>query len=571
MKPALTFCLLLFACFSSAQNPQVQWVNTFYSPGAKNGTVAEFLEIETNAKGQTAVWGVFQSSLELGLGSPFSVNDDSQPYFVAKFDADGALLWANMISGPQSQLPADTLGGIEMDETGNVYVYGRFFADSLRFDANHIFERPCVADCQDAFLAKYDSTGQFLWMKTISSGFPAGNFISSEGIELAPDGDLFLSGSYSDDALVFDQTTFNNLNPDGVFLAKISPEGNIRWLNTSKQTNGSAYAQLLSVAPNGDVWLSGYYDANNLDFGNNVKLGFFGNPDLFNIFVTRIGADGQAKEALNFNTTTQDIEPYVLDIGVDDQNVPYLLFDYGGNLRRQNTLIRQHFGFATQLFNFRDGQLNAMAFVPHGPNDFPMTSMAIGPNGRYYSGGFFEETLSIPGVGNLVAAGAQDMLLTSALLQISPLKAFRFGGLGFEGAYSPSGGRCIRTDKGGSLYIAGQYQKDLKLGAFTEEGTGLFLCKIDWLLGSSNLPLSRTQLKINPNIVSPNEELQVFFPAEHGESGLLQVFDFQGKMIKLQQTQGQHSSISANLPPGAYTLLYTGETVAASGRLMVVK
>jgi hypothetical protein len=571
MKSSLTFCLLLYTCFIAAQDPKIQWVNTFFDPGFKNGSLAEFLEIQTNATGKTAVLGVFKSNLELGLGSPLSSKDNTQSYFVAQFDSDGALLWAHTISGPESQTAADTLGGIEIDDTGNVYVYSRFFADSLRFDATHAFERPCVADCQDAFLAKYDPAGQFLWMKTISSGFPAGNFISSEGIELAADGDLFLSGSYSDNTLIFDQTTFDKLSSNGVFLARLNPEGQVRWLHTSKQSNGSAFAQLLSVAPNGDVWMGGYYDAQNLDFGNNIKLDFWGHPKLLNIFVTRISADGQAKEALNFNTAVEEIEPYLLDLSIDEQNVLYLLFDYGDNLRRQNTLIRQYFGYAAQLFNYKDGQLNSMAFLPHGPVDFPMIAMAIGPNGRYYTGGFFEKTINIPGFGNLVAAGAQDMLLTSASLQISQTKAFRYGGLGFEGAYTPSGGRCIRTDKAGSLYVAGQYQDDMKLGAFSEDGKGLFLCKIDWLLGSSAPQLSHYQLKVNPGIAAVQEEVQVLLPADEGGPGLLQIFDLQGSVIQSQKVYGTFASFRAELPPGAYTLLYTGESIAASGRLVVIR
>lgn len=87
-------------------------------------------------------------------------------FFVAKYDELGNFIWTNNIGG-NSYCDATN---IQTDENNNIYLTGRFDADSLDFDTGagtYIIDPTNYAD---GFLAKYDSTFAIDYAFSIKSG-----------------------------------------------------------------------------------------------------------------------------------------------------------------------------------------------------------------------------------------------------------------------------------------------------------------------------------------------------------------------------------------------------------------
>ncbi len=155
-----------------------------------------------------------------------------QDAYLIKFDSLGNHLWSEQIgtsSGDQSW-------SVAVDGTGNAYISGRT-AGSLG--------RPNVGS-QDAFLVKYDSSGNLLWSQQIGTS----EWDQSMGVTTDNTGNLYIGGS----------TRGNLGGPDNgdmdVFLTKIDSSGNELW---SRQIGTSDLDRGWSVAVDGagNIFISG--------------------------------------------------------------------------------------------------------------------------------------------------------------------------------------------------------------------------------------------------------------------------------------------------------------------------
>lgn len=87
-----------------------------------------------------------------------SVGDNDA--FIAKYDLNGNLLFAKS----EGWYGSEKAQGITTDASGNIYVCG-FFTDTTRFNGTIIGG----AGGRDMFLAKYDTNGNFLWFRKAGS------------------------------------------------------------------------------------------------------------------------------------------------------------------------------------------------------------------------------------------------------------------------------------------------------------------------------------------------------------------------------------------------------------------
>ncbi len=126
------------------------------------------------AVGADATGNVYISGYTQGnLGG---ANSGSSDIFLAKYDSSGTLQWVKQ-TGTTGR---DEIYGMDLDSSGNVYIAG-FTAGSLA-GAN--------AGGFDLFLAKYDSSGNTLWSKQL--GTAAADF--GESIAVDGNGNAYISG-----------------------------------------------------------------------------------------------------------------------------------------------------------------------------------------------------------------------------------------------------------------------------------------------------------------------------------------------------------------------------------------
>ncbi len=90
--------------------------------------------------------------------------------FFANYSPTGTCNWVKAISGTGTTNQAQVYA-TQVDDDGNVYVTGRFIGAAVDFDGSPAFYNFASAptNANDVFIAKYDSSGNFMWVNKMGS------------------------------------------------------------------------------------------------------------------------------------------------------------------------------------------------------------------------------------------------------------------------------------------------------------------------------------------------------------------------------------------------------------------
>ncbi len=250
--------------------------------------------------------------------------------------------WARMGHRPDGNNGVYTDGAIDVDPSGNVYVAGRYYAQTsgderAHFDGIYLPGYNPGAFQEDIFFASYDVDGNIRWANRAGSSsgtferphgaayydgyiYFTGRFLqtfyygsTSSGVSSNGGEDMFLAkyssggtfqwvvgagGTSSDHGRdiaisstgdiyitgIFNGTaTFGSYNVTSVggndiFLAKYNTSGVCQWVRRMGGT-GYDYSNAIDVAPDGTIYIAGYFQ-NTADFGS-YNLTSAGNADMF--------------------------------------------------------------------------------------------------------------------------------------------------------------------------------------------------------------------------------------------------------------------------------------------------
>jgi hypothetical protein len=174
------------------------------------------------------VGGSFQSAT-ISFGTQTLTNTGMWDLFLAKYDSNGNIIWAKKASGAKS----DFLFALKIDNTGNIYITGRFISEQLTFGSLPSLINSGGGYSYDVFIAKFDSNGFALWSK----GF--GGDKEENGLSLTIDNssNLLISGLYESNSLSFDSYVLNKSGQRNMFIAKLDQNSNVLWAVSSTGNN----------------------------------------------------------------------------------------------------------------------------------------------------------------------------------------------------------------------------------------------------------------------------------------------------------------------------------------------
>ncbi|MCA1761102.1 MAG: hypothetical protein LC658_15145, partial [Bacteroidales bacterium] len=140
--------------------------------------------VKTDSDGNIFMAGEFSGRADFNLGQE-SMSLESFGYddiFISKFNSNGQLVWAKNVGGKYN----DVCNYMTLDKNSNIYITGRF-SSTVDFDpgeGNYELESNSGADI---YIAKYDSSGVFLWAVRIGGeGWDDGD---DEGTSIITDND----------------------------------------------------------------------------------------------------------------------------------------------------------------------------------------------------------------------------------------------------------------------------------------------------------------------------------------------------------------------------------------------
>jgi hypothetical protein len=183
--------------------------------------------------------------------------------------------WASRFGSDMSN---DFIQDMVADNQGNTYLAGSFI-DPITTAVDTITSLGGI----DLFIAKYDSSGNLLWLRSGGGSLPLIPFFSSSesisGIDVDEDGNLFVAGRF-EDTLTFGNITVVNPNVQistAVFVAKFNTNGTIQWIRTGIGTNSPLFPTDFNSFNNVD-------DLEVDDLGNVYITGRYRNPLTFSSF-----------------------------------------------------------------------------------------------------------------------------------------------------------------------------------------------------------------------------------------------------------------------------------------------
>ncbi|MEO5804693.1 MAG: SBBP repeat-containing protein, partial [Verrucomicrobiota bacterium] len=181
--------------------------------------------VSADANGNVFVTGVFSSAAN--FGGVTLTNAGNKDIFIAKYDGAGNFLWARRAGSTGT----DVGFNVAADRFGNAYITGWFV-----FTANFGGANFTALGAQDAFLAKYDSAGNFLWLRQ-SGGSAAYDYGYSVAVDSA--GNPHVSGSFRSTAN-FSGSSLTSSGSADIFLAKYSTNGTFLWAQKAGAPDASA-------------------------------------------------------------------------------------------------------------------------------------------------------------------------------------------------------------------------------------------------------------------------------------------------------------------------------------------
>jgi hypothetical protein len=191
--------------------------------------------------------------------------------FLAKYTSGGTLLWLKRAGGTGS----DIAHGLVVDGLGNVAIVGEF-QNTAAFGTHSVK----ASGLFDAFIAKYDSAGNNIWVR---SGGSTTSFAGDPAKAIGADAsnNFYVTGDYTGTA-TFDGLSVTNTGTSGtdIFVAKYDNNGAIQWLrHAGGPVSDKGYT--IGVDKAGDSWVSGFAGSGPSVVFDTISLPPFGNEYIF--------------------------------------------------------------------------------------------------------------------------------------------------------------------------------------------------------------------------------------------------------------------------------------------------
>lgn len=250
------------------------------------------LAVSSDNSGNAFLAGYFDSpTIQLGATTLSLTSTGGEDSFVAKYDQNGNLLWAQGSYGS---------GGVEgsslsTDALGNTYFTGRFLGNFLSFGTSTVTGSPSNFQ---AFTAKFDPAGNVIWLKQGSSssgGSTNGTCITAEKL-----GGCFITGNLTG-TVNFGTNTLVASGPGDAFITKYDVNGNELWAKSIPNSSGSIVPKGICTDALGNFYLNGKFTGTSI-IGSNTLTSVTNE-----MFLAKFDGNGNplwAKQSTSWNGVT---------------------------------------------------------------------------------------------------------------------------------------------------------------------------------------------------------------------------------------------------------------------------
>jgi len=233
--------------------------------------------LATDVNGNISVYGSFENTVDFDpSAATANLSAPGDPHlFLANYDNQGNYNWAIKIGNGDEITEKDMV----TDNVGSIYITGSFF-DFVDFDPSASTVE-LEAFGMDAFLAKYDPDGNFIWAHRF------GGNSSDFGARLAvdPASNVFITGGFEEQVDFDPSSSVANLTPinssSEIFLAGYTSDGNFISAASIRTFNGFDDPACLAISADNHIYIGGNFrEGLGLNF-NTQTLTSAGGNDIF--------------------------------------------------------------------------------------------------------------------------------------------------------------------------------------------------------------------------------------------------------------------------------------------------
>ena len=336
--------------------------------------------------------------------------------------------------------------GIAVDAAGSIYVTG--LAASLDFPT----ERPLSGTLRgstDAFVAKFDSTGQTLLFATYFGGTGSDG---GRGVALFPSGEVAIVGETASTDLPVRaavQSTYGGGALDG-FAAKLSADGSALVYSTYLGGSATDVIRIIAVDRDGAAYVAGRSGSSDFPVANAVQSIHGGGP--YDAFVSKLGPAGSPLAYSTFMGGTGDDGAY--GIAVEATGAAYVT-GYGNSPNfpvksaYQATTAGAYEALVWKLN--ADGGLAYSTYLGGTANDWALGIASDAAGNAYLTGFTSSANFPTSGAFQSARAGTGDVFVTKLDATGTSLRYSTYlGGSGSEQGYA------IAVDTNGYAYVTGR-------------------------------------------------------------------------------------------------------------------
>ena len=309
----LSLNLFLIITTSSNLNAQsIEWMRDGGSTPFSANELGTAVDVDVNGNSYSLGHLAIDSYIS-GLFVPAQ-----QDGFLAKYNASGVIQWVHTFGGP---------GFVDIQEAsvkvspidGAVYICGAFrtqIANStVTFD---VISFTYAGNSRHGFLAKYDASGNIIWMK--HGGGTGGIGVGYNDLDIDDQGRIVVVGT-ADGTNVFDSQT---LTYSGGILMRYLPDGTLaNLIQLNNTTAEHQEAREVEVAPgSGNIYVGGAF------FGNITLNSFTANSAAFSAFALKLDANLYCQWLSNGGGTNST---YIRGLAIDNNENTYIAGNASGS------------------------------------------------------------------------------------------------------------------------------------------------------------------------------------------------------------------------------------------------
>jgi len=297
-------------------------------------TSTSSLSIDNN--GNIYVTAVYSGTLAI-----YNANDSQAATFsssgldayITKYNSSGVHQWSTRISGSGSEKAFN----LRATNNGAVYVSGSYTSSVLFYNVNGATTGLSHSGNEDAFIAKYNSSGDLQWRTRISGA----SIERGEDISVDSAGNVYIAGTlfsqevdfYNKNDTVANTTSFNSTAYKG-YIAKYDSNGNFVWRQLVTGEASACHINSVVIGNDDNVYFTGTYHTDALYFFNNgIMTAMRGRIDGYHhMFLARYGGIGKTttiNSKRTYDTIALNASGGNIGIGT---NAPMCALDVNGHV-----------------------------------------------------------------------------------------------------------------------------------------------------------------------------------------------------------------------------------------------